>query len=255
MEDINRFDILRRLLLACSRDADLKAVIENALKEAASYVGLTAASVVLWNDEDKPTLSVSHATTNSARHYLQSLEEDLFSSLRRNRHLTTAYMSFEGDVAYHSFTHPLRRGKQILGAVIGLQEGERRLVGEDLFLEAFSALLGLAYSTRGDESSGKISRDTIERERLGAIIETAVTVNHEINNPLTAILGNIQLILHKRNDLDDDTIKKLTIVEQSALKIKDVTQRLLRVTSPRSVKYTDGTNMLDLSDDKSGESR
>jgi signal transduction histidine kinase len=76
-----------------------------------------------------------------------------------------------------------------------------------------------------------------------------VTVNHEVNNPLTAILGNIQLILHRKENLDEDTIKKLTIVEESALKIKDVTQRLLRVTSPRSVKYTDGTNMLDLSDE------
>ncbi len=250
MEDNNRFDILRRLLLACSREADMKAATEGALKEAAAYVGLSAASVFLWDNDDKVTFSVSHATSQRSRSYLQSLEDELFSSLRRHRQLTSAYLSFEGETSYHSFTHPLRHGSEIIGAVIGLQEGEKSLVGEDLFLEALSALLGLAYSSKDSATAPAPSKDTIEKERLGAIIETAVTVNHEINNPLTAILGNIQLILHRRENLDDDTIKKLSIVEESALKIKDVTQRLLRVTSPRSVKYTDGTNMLDLSDEE-----
>jgi signal transduction histidine kinase len=250
MEENNRFEILRRLLLACSREADMKAATEGALREAAAYVGLSAASVFLWDGDDQVTFSVSHATSQRARTYLQSLEDELFSSLRRHRQLTSAYLSFEGDTSYHSFTHPLRHGSQIIGAVIGLQEGEKSLVGEDLFLEALSALLGLAYSSKDSAPAPAPSKETIEKERLGAIIETAVTVNHEINNPLTAILGNIQLILHRRENLDDDTIKKLSIVEESALKIKDVTQRLLRVTSPRSVKYTDGTNMLDLSDEE-----
>lgn len=254
MEDNHRFDILRRLLLACSRDADMKSATEGALKEAAAYVGLTAASVFLWDDDDQVTFSVSHATSQQARSYLQSLEDDLFSSLRRHRQLTSAYLSFEGESSYHSFTHPLRQGRKIIGAVIGLQEGERSLVGEDLFLEALSALLGLAYSSKDSAPAVAPTKEMIQKERLGAIIETAVTVNHEINNPLTAILGNIQLILHRRDDLDEDTIKKLTIVEESALKIKDVTQRLLRVTSPRSVKYTDGTNMLDISDEEDGSS-
>ena len=80
-------------------------------------------------------------------------------------------------------------------------------------------------------------------------MQTAVTVNHEINNPLTAILGNIQLLLMKRKDLDDELVSKLKTVEEAALKIKDVTQRLLRVTSARSIDYAEGTSMLDISDD------
>jgi len=79
--------------------------------------------------------------------------------------------------------------------------------------------------------------------------ETAVTVNHEINNPLTAILGNVQLLLMKRRELDDELAAKLQIIETSALKIRDVTQRLLKIRSARSVDYAEGTSMLDLSDD------
>ena len=65
---------------------------------------------------------------------------------------------------------------------------------------------------------------------------------------LTAILGNVQLLLMNNKNLDDELKAKLKTVEKSALKIKDVVQRLLNVSSPRSVEYTEGTNMLDLSD-------
>ena len=95
------------------------------------------------------------------------------------------------------------------------------------------------------------TQEQIEAERLGAIIETAVTVNHEINNPLTAILGNIQLLLMKKEDLDEETARKLRVVEQSALKIRDVTQRLLKITSAKSVTYVEGTSMLHLPEDES----
>ncbi len=77
-----------------------------------------------------------------------------------------------------------------------------------------------------------------------------MTVNHEVNNPLTAILGNVQLLLLKRDDLDDELKDKLRIIEVSAMKIKDVTQRLMRMTTPRSVEYSDGTKMVDINDEE-----
>ncbi|MCH9024717.1 MAG: hypothetical protein IH931_05215, partial [candidate division Zixibacteria bacterium] len=67
-------------------------------------------------------------------------------------------------------------------------------------------------------------------------------------NPLTAILGNVQLLLAKQENLNPDTISKLKVVEASALKIKDVTQKLLKLTHSRTVEYTDGASMLDLSE-------
>jgi hypothetical protein len=38
------------------------------------------------------------------------------------------------------------------------------------------------------------------------------------------------------------------VVEESALKIKDVTQKLLKLTHVRSVEYSEGSTMLDLGD-------
>jgi len=137
-----------------------------------------------------------------------------------------------------------------MGAVIGLQEGEKTIVAEDIFLETLSAMLAIVYMAGQVEKGDYSLKDMVDKERLAAINETAITVNHEVNNPLTAILGNVQLLLLKRDDLDDDLKDKLKVIEQAAMNIKGVTQKLLRLTSPKTKEYTEGTSMLDLSDEE-----
>jgi len=246
----DRFEILRQLALAASRGEDLADRSERALSQAAGFVGLTAAALFLWDDDFKVTVTVTHAESDTSRQRLVSLEEELFGNLRKDQNLVSAYMSFGGETPYHSFTLPLQHGPKIFGAVIGLQEGEKTLMSEDDFLEALSALLALNYAAEGIGKENIPAKETLDKERLSAIVETAVAVNHEVNNPLTAILGNVQLLLLKRDDLDQELAAKLKTIETSALKIKDVTQRLMRITSPRSVEYSQGTKMLDLSSDE-----
>ncbi len=246
----DRFEILKQLALAGSKGEDLTGISERALSQAAGFVDLTAAALFLWDEEFKVTVTVNHAESDAARQRLVSLEQELFGNLRKDQNLVSAYMSFGGETPYHSFTLPLRHGSKIFGAVIGLREGERTIISEDDFLEAFSALLALNYAAEGIGKERVPAREVLDKERLSAIVETAVAVNHGVNNPLTAILGNIQLLLLKRNDLDKELVAKLKTIEASALKIKDVTQRLMRITSPRSVEYSEGTKMLDLSSDE-----
>jgi hypothetical protein len=52
----------------------------------------------------------------------------------------------------------------------------------------------------------------------------------------------------KRDDLDEELRAKLEVIEVSAGRIKDVTQRLLKLTTPRTVDYSEGTPMIDISD-------
>lgn len=245
----NRFEILRQLAVAGYRGEDFRPSAEMALRQAADLVGLKAAALYLWDDAKAISLAVAYADSDQAKETLTSLEETLFAGLRRDRQLLAAYMSFGGEPPLQTFTMPIRHADVIQGAVIGIQEGDQRLVSEDLFLEAVSAALSL-YMVADRAQHGKaLAKELIAKERLGAVQQTAVTVNHEINNPLTAILGNVQLLLMKKKDLDPELIAKLKTVEEAALKIKDVTQKLLRVTSARSVEYAEGTSMLDLSDD------
>jgi K+-sensing histidine kinase KdpD len=62
-----------------------------------------------------------------------------------------------------------------------------------------------------------VSKRTSERElkkmlknaRTEAIRETAVTLNHKINTPLSTIILKAELLLRKNKDLDKDTKKGL----------------------------------------------
>ncbi len=250
----DKFEILRLLAVAGAEGEDLNQASQAALSLAAQYVGLNAAAVYLWDGSQQITVTITHADTEQSRQRLAGLEESLFADLRKERRLLSAYLSFGGEPPYHSFTLPLRQGARIFGAVIGLQEGKKTIIAEDVFLETLSALLALVHAARG-QAGGVISQELLDKERLSTILETAVTVNHEINNPLTAILGNVQLLMLKRDDLDDELKAKLKTIEASAMKIRDVTQRLMRMTSPKTVDYSDGTRMVDISDDvKSDES-
>jgi len=250
-KDHNRYEILKDLAVAASRGETLEQTAQTALEQAAVLVGLNAAAVYLWDDQKKVVLSVSHSDTEGSAERLKKLEEDLFGRLRQELDLLAAYMSFGGEVPCHSFTLPLRRGTQVFGAVLGFQEGERTIVSEDAFLDALCASIAITVLASGHNQT--TSQELLDEKRLEAIVETAVTVNHEVNNPLTAILGNVQLLLMKREDLDSDLRHKLEIIEQSAVKIKDVTQKLLRLTTVRTVNYTENTNMIDISDEKPDE--
>ncbi|HKK20701.1 MAG TPA: histidine kinase dimerization/phospho-acceptor domain-containing protein [candidate division Zixibacteria bacterium] len=248
-QPIEKFEILRLLAVAGADGEDLNQASQAALAMAAQYVGLNAAAIYLWDDKQQVSATVTHADSDQARQRLAGLEESLFADLRKDRHLISAYLSFAGEPPYHSFTQPLRQGTQVFGAIIGLQEGKKTIIAEDVFLETLSALLALVHAARTSPGAG-ISQEVLDKERLSTILETAVTVNHEINNPLTAILGNVQLLMLKRDDLDDELKAKLKTIETSAMKIRDVTQRLMRMTSPKTIDYSDGTRMVDISDDE-----
>jgi PAS domain S-box-containing protein len=86
----------------------------------------------------------------------------------------------------------------------------------------------------------------LEAERLAALSEIAVGLNHSINNPLCAILGNTQLLLMERGKLDAGTIRKLKSIEREISRIQKIAERLSRITRPASRDYVGGKKMLDL---------
>jgi signal transduction histidine kinase len=242
----HRYEILRSLVLGGVNRARLADTGQAALEQAAVLIGLDAAALYLWRADRKVELQLAYSQSDDLAAKLNDLEADLFDNLRRERSLVSAYMTFAGDPPCHSFTLPLNQGDKVFGAVIGLQLGERTTLSEEGFLDALAATIALNAIASGQ--AGVLPRELIDKERLAAVTETAVTVNDRINNPLTAIIGNVQLLLMNRDDLDDELRRKLTVIEESASRIKDVTQRLLRLTEARSTEYVSGTSMIDLSD-------
>lgn len=249
-KEINKLAVISRLALSSGEGDKFEDAARLAVEAAAQIVGLSAASMYLWDDKQNPTVNVTYAAGDEEKRKLLNLETDLFQTLRKDKDMTAAYMSFKGEKPYHAFTVPLQHGNRLFGAMIGVQEGKKRAEIDEMFIETLSAVLSLSLAADNSGLAEGLSKEVLDKARLSAITDTAVTVNHEVNNPLTAILGNVQLLLSRNEGLSDEAIKKLRIVEECALKIRDVTQRLLKLTQAKSIEYSEGSTMLDLSDDK-----
>src|SRR6185295_1429129 len=76
--------------------------------------------------------------------------------------------------------------------------------------------------------------DQVEQYRL-KLEETAALVariRHEINNPLTGVLGQAQLLL--REDLSERSRKRVQTIEDLALRLRDIVAQLREVQRPGS---------------------
>jgi signal transduction histidine kinase len=69
-------------------------------------------------------------------------------------------------------------------------------------------------------------------ENLEIATVMAATLNHEINNPLMAILGCLELLRDDAGRFDKATRAKLKIIEQAAQRIRDITQQLATIATP-----------------------
>lgn len=66
--------------------------------------------------------------------------------------------------------------------------------------------------------------------RLVEIANLVAHVRHEINNPLTGVFGQAQLL--QREELSPSTRRRINIIEQLAIRIKDTVAMLNDVQSP-----------------------
>ena len=85
---------------------------------------------------------------------------------------------------------------------------------------------------RHDGESMTEHEDQIAQYRL-KLEETAALVariRHEINNPLTGVLGQAQLLL--REDLSERSRKRVQTIEDLALRLRDVVAQLREVQRP-----------------------
>ena len=107
-----------------------------------------------------------------------------------------------------------------------------------------------AYLVKSFDKLKADFRKLVKSERAAAITETTVTINHEINNPLTAILGNTQLMLMSREKLPPDVVVKLETIERSAIKIRETTTKLMSIIDPVTTAYASGLEMIDIEKSK-----
>ena len=66
--------------------------------------------------------------------------------------------------------------------------------------------------------------------KMDEVTELITRVRHEINNPLTGVLGQAQLLL--REDLNERARKRAQTIEELAVRMRDIVAQLREVQRP-----------------------
>jgi DNA-binding response OmpR family regulator len=129
-----------------------------------------------------------------------------------------------------------------------LAAGADDYIPKPLSPEALSTRITIAERRMAQDLERRQAVDALQRAQwLAGIGETAIAIQHEVNNPLTALLGNVAL-------LEDDTMtgadkaQCLRTIAEQAVRIGAVVRRLSTLRDPRSVEYIRGSRMIDLSE-------
>lgn len=89
---------------------------------------------------------------------------------------------------------------------------------------------------------------------LAGIGETSLALQHEINNPLAALLSNTSLIeAGMMNDQEKE--EALVTIAQMARRIADVVKRLRQLQNPTSVEYLGSARMIDIKPGNGGQAK
>ncbi len=85
-----------------------------------------------------------------------------------------------------------------------------------------------------------------ESEKKLALSRLAVALNHEINSPLTAMIGNTEVLLMKKNDFSSEAYKLLENIIEAGNKIKEIVSKLRNIEDAPVIDYASNATMIDL---------
>jgi signal transduction histidine kinase len=84
-------------------------------------------------------------------------------------------------------------------------------------------------------------------EQQFSLLTMAATLGHEINNPLTGVLGYLDFLEDSLREGDTaKSFEHVKRVRQSAERIREVVKQLMRLKKPRIKRYSTGRFTLDL---------
>jgi PAS domain S-box-containing protein len=108
--------------------------------------------------------------------------------------------------------------------------------------DAGNRLIGVVASVRDVTVEKKLEQQIIQSERLAAMGQMIGGFAHELNNPLTSILGVSELL--QENDLGEPIRKQLVMLHQQSRRAAEIVQNLMYFSRPP----VPGKNAIDLSE-------
>ena len=150
----------------------------------------------------------------------------------------------EGAHAFVLVVTPRDGTRDLLAA---LDAGADDYVSKPLSGRHLAARLAIAARRIAQGGARRAAEAELARARwLAGIGETSIALQHEINNPLAALLGHAALIEHGLVEPGEER-EILQVVVEQAHRIAGVVKRLSALRNPQSVEYLRGARMIDLS--------
>ena len=82
-----------------------------------------------------------------------------------------------------------------------------------------------ALGERFNEMAAKLQQSHAELERRGGMGRLGSAIRHEINNPLSTVIGNVELLMERYEDRDKELAMRLVTVLNSALRIAEIVKQ------------------------------
>lgn len=213
--------------------------------------------------EDDPSVRLLHVTALKQRGHqvLEADDGDVAWKLFNKEHPSLLILDWQMPrLDGLSLTRRIREAEPVRAAFIlmvtardqeddllsSLDAGVDDYLSKPFTPDALQARLNIAERRIAVDREHRKTEEALREARyVAGIGETAVALQHEINNPLAAVMGNVQLLERGMVPADEMQSVMHDIVSQSK-RITDVLGRLRELTQARSVDYAEGIKMLDL---------
>lgn len=118
-------------------------------------------------------------------------------------------------------------------------------IGYIMFCTIVIFLLGVLVGKRMLKG---ILKELIEEHRLAAVTETALALSHEINNPLLAVRGNLELLENDfaESQVPQDIKNRLNVIIINCERIRQATEKLTGLSKAASQTIDGSAKMIDL---------
>lgn len=136
-----------------------------------------------------------------------------------------------------------------------LEAGADDYVSKPTTPDNLRARLVIAQRRMTQEAQRRAAEEALAKARwMAGIGETSIALQHEINNPLSALLGHAELLILDEKDQGVEPNEHVRVILEQARRIAEVVRRLGQLRNPQTVEYVAGARMIDLSNSPAGES-
>ena len=131
-----------------------------------------------------------------------------------------------------------------------LEAGADDYVRKPVTGQSLVARLRIAQRRMMDDAARRVAEEELRRARyMAGIGEATVAIQHEINNPLAALMATVELMMMDYTKLGQPT-QDLKAVLDEAKRIGALVKRMGELRDPHAVQYVGDSKMLDLREPK-----